>query len=172
MYSHARTHIVTHPPLFLAYSTASSMSLAYSGFCDACRMSDGFVVASLGLYFFMADQSKKVLPITLSTIERDSGARDTHTNSVSGNLIGEYSLNTHLFGHKRPQYRHYYSTVSCAISHFLLSVVLHVKNSIIYIHSCQNRKFDHVSVECSSILTDKMKNKKSWNLFHKHHSTK
>ena len=87
-HTHTHTHTQsTHPPLALACSTASSMSLAYSGFCDACRMSDGFVVASVGLYFFMADQienttdsfinrinffmgdrSIKTLPIVLSTI--------------------------------------------------------------------------------------------------------
>jgi len=39
----------THPPLFLAYSTATSMRRAYSGFLTAARMSEGLVVASWGL---------------------------------------------------------------------------------------------------------------------------
>ena len=33
-------------PCFLPYATASSMSLAYSGFLEAARMREGLVVAS------------------------------------------------------------------------------------------------------------------------------
>ena len=41
----------------LPYSTAMSISLAYSGFLDAARMREGFVVASCGLYFPMVAKS-------------------------------------------------------------------------------------------------------------------
>ena len=50
----ASTWVSTSPPLLLAYSTATSMSLAYSGFLEAARMREGLVVASWGLYFPMA----------------------------------------------------------------------------------------------------------------------
>ena len=41
----------------LPYWTATSISLAYSGFLAAARMSDGFVVASCGLYLSMVAKS-------------------------------------------------------------------------------------------------------------------
>lgn len=44
-------------PCFLPYSTAASISFAYSGFLDAARMSEGFVVASWGLYLSMVAKS-------------------------------------------------------------------------------------------------------------------
>lgn len=44
-------------PCFLPYSTAASISLAYSGFLDAARMSEGLVVASWGLYLSMVAKS-------------------------------------------------------------------------------------------------------------------
>jgi hypothetical protein len=44
-------------PLFLPYSTALSIRAAYSGFLAAARISDGFVVASCGLYFSMVAKS-------------------------------------------------------------------------------------------------------------------
>lgn len=40
--------------VFLPYSTATSMSLAYSGFLEAARIRDGLVVASCGLYLPIA----------------------------------------------------------------------------------------------------------------------
>jgi hypothetical protein len=42
------------PPLPLPYSTARSISLAYSGFLEAARMREGLVVASWGWYLAMA----------------------------------------------------------------------------------------------------------------------
>ena len=39
------------------YSTAESISFAYSAFFEAARMSDGFVVASCGLYLSMVTKS-------------------------------------------------------------------------------------------------------------------
>ena len=44
-------------PCFLPYSTAASISFAYSGFFDAARMRDGLVVASCGLYLSMVAKS-------------------------------------------------------------------------------------------------------------------
>lgn len=44
-------------PCFLPYSTAASISFAYSGFLDAARMSEGLVVASCGLYLAMVAKS-------------------------------------------------------------------------------------------------------------------
>jgi hypothetical protein len=44
-------------PCCLPYATASSMSLAYSGFLDAARIRDGLVVASCGLYLSMVAKS-------------------------------------------------------------------------------------------------------------------
>lgn len=41
----------------LPYSTAISMSLAYSGFLEAAKTRDGFVVASWALYFPMVAKS-------------------------------------------------------------------------------------------------------------------
>ena len=41
-------------PLSLPYATATSMSLAYSGFFEAARIKDGLVVASWGLYLPIA----------------------------------------------------------------------------------------------------------------------
>jgi hypothetical protein len=41
-------------PWSLPYATATSMSLAYSGFLVAARMREGLVVASWGLYFPIA----------------------------------------------------------------------------------------------------------------------
>lgn len=42
----ASTWASISPPLPLAYSTAASISLAYSAFLEAARMSEGLVVAS------------------------------------------------------------------------------------------------------------------------------
>jgi hypothetical protein len=44
-------------PCFLPYSTAASISFAYSSFLEAARMSEGFVVASWGLYLSMVAKS-------------------------------------------------------------------------------------------------------------------
>jgi len=44
-------------PCFLPYSTAASMSFAYSGFFDAARINEGLVVASWGLYLAMVAKS-------------------------------------------------------------------------------------------------------------------
>lgn len=44
-------------PFFLPYATAASISLAYSGFLEAARMSEGLVVASWGWYFLMVAKS-------------------------------------------------------------------------------------------------------------------
>lgn len=44
-------------PCFLPYSTAASMSLAYSSFFDAARIKEGFVVASWGWYLEMVAKS-------------------------------------------------------------------------------------------------------------------
>jgi hypothetical protein len=44
-------------PFFLPYSTAESISFAYSSFLDAARISDGLVVASCGLYLSMVAKS-------------------------------------------------------------------------------------------------------------------
>ena len=44
-------------PCFLPYSTAVSISFAYSGFLDAARMREGLVVASWGLYLSMVAKS-------------------------------------------------------------------------------------------------------------------
>lgn len=44
-------------PCFLPYSTAASISDAYSGFLEAARMSEGLVVASWGWYFLMVAKS-------------------------------------------------------------------------------------------------------------------
>ena len=43
----------------LPYSTATSMSFAYSGFFDAARIKDGFVVASCGLYLPIAEACQR-----------------------------------------------------------------------------------------------------------------
>ncbi len=56
---------VRNSPLtcFLPYSTAGSISLAYSGFLEAARMRDGLVVASCGLYFSMVWKSPESLQL-------------------------------------------------------------------------------------------------------------
>ena len=51
-------------PCFLPYSTAASMSLAYSGFLDAARINDGLVVASCGLYLAIDAKSPESLTTT------------------------------------------------------------------------------------------------------------
>jgi hypothetical protein len=53
----ASTCSSTVEPCFLPYSTAASISLAYSGFLEAARMSEGLVVASWGLYLSMVAKS-------------------------------------------------------------------------------------------------------------------
>jgi len=53
----ASTWASTSLPCFLPYATAASMSFAYSGFLEAARMSEGFVVASCGLYLSMVAKS-------------------------------------------------------------------------------------------------------------------
>ena len=41
--------------LDLAYSTALSIKALYSGFCDACKINEGLVVASVGRYCFITE---------------------------------------------------------------------------------------------------------------------
>src|SRR3569833_913656 len=55
----ASTWSSTDPPFFLAYSMATSISLAYSGLLAACRIREGLVVASWGLYLPMAGGNRQ-----------------------------------------------------------------------------------------------------------------
>lgn len=60
-YQLTKTCKVPHLPFCLPYSTASSISEAYCSILAACRMSEGLVVASVGLYFFIAGMEKSEL---------------------------------------------------------------------------------------------------------------
>lgn len=59
----------------LPYATATSISLAYSGFFDAARMREGFVVASWGLYLPMVAKSPEsqttVVPVAFNCSNED-----------------------------------------------------------------------------------------------------
>lgn len=54
---------------------ATSINLAYSGFFEAAKMSDGLVVASCGLYFPIVAKSPEsqttVVPVALSCSRED-----------------------------------------------------------------------------------------------------
>ena len=58
------------PTLSLPYATALSINFAYSDFLDAARISEGFVVASWGLYLAIVAKSPEsattVVPAALS----------------------------------------------------------------------------------------------------------
>ena len=58
----------SEPPFSLAYLTATSISLAYSGFLAAARMREGFVVASCGLYLSIVAKS----PESQTTVCKES----------------------------------------------------------------------------------------------------
>jgi hypothetical protein len=56
------------PPCFLPYSTAASMSFAYSSFLDAARIREGLVVASWGLYLSMVAKSPESQTTTYTAV--------------------------------------------------------------------------------------------------------
>lgn len=55
----------------LPYSTALSISFAYSGFLEAARMREGLVVASCGLYLSMADKVSESPVVSNGVLTRE-----------------------------------------------------------------------------------------------------
>merc|ERR1712144_112142 len=76
-------HVGASLPWLLPYSTATSISLAYSGFLDAARMRDGLVVASWGLYLPMDAKS----PESLTTVVPEALSCSNELLMIAGSVL-------------------------------------------------------------------------------------
>lgn len=67
-------------PCFFPYSTATSMSLAYSGFLEAARIREGLVVASWGLYLSMVAKSPESQTTVYKKVESSASRSSSNAD--------------------------------------------------------------------------------------------